>query len=85
MCFVASKNGVNQDFELYLTLKEKVDRSTKLEILINVFYTFGPHLMILAWTGGALSRGQTRDCGTHTDMQTDTGNENTRRPKLGLR
>ena len=28
-------------------------------ILTKVFYTYGPNLVILAWTGDELSRGQT--------------------------
>ena len=53
-------------------------------ILTKVFYTYGPNLVILAWTGDELSRGQASDYRTHerTDTQTDAGNDNTRRPKL---
>ena len=43
-------------------------------ILAWVFYTPYPNLVILAWMGDEL--GETR-----TDRQTDTGNDNTRRPK----
>ena len=43
-------------------------------------------LVILAWTGDELSRGQA--CDWHADgqihAQTDAGNDNTRRPKLAL-
>ena len=51
--------------------------------LTKVFYTSCPNLVILAWTGDELSRGQSwwrTSGGTHT--QTDAGNDNTRRPKL---
>ena len=53
-------------------------------ILTKVFYTYGANLVILAWTGVELSRGQASDYRTHgrTDTQTDAGNDNTRRPKL---
>ena len=45
-----------------------------------MFCSSGPNLVILAWTGDKLSRGQASDCRTH--RQTDGGNDNTRRPKL---
>ena len=38
-------------------------------ILTKVFYTSGPNLLILAWTGGELWCGEAR--GWHTDMDTD--------------
>ena len=55
-------------------------------ILTKVFYTYGPNLVFLAWAGDELSRGQASDYRTHgrTDIQTDAGNDNTRRPKLAL-
>ena len=34
-------------------------------ILTKVFYTYGPNLLILAWTGDELSLGQARDYHTH--------------------
>ena len=53
-------------------------------ILTKVFYIYGPNLVILADTGHELLRGQARDWRTdgHTHTQTDTGNDNTRRPIL---
>ena len=59
-------------------------------ILTKVFYTFGPNLAILAWTGPELSRGQASDwrtdwhthTHTHRHTHTDAGDDNTRRPKL---
>ena len=30
-----------------------------MEILTKVFYTYGPNLVILAWTGDEILRGQT--------------------------
>ena len=71
--------------KLNLTLKVKVNHPPKtIGILTKVFYTYGPNLVILAWTGDELSRGQASDYRTHgrTDTQTDAGNDNTRRPKL---
>ena len=58
----------------------------KIGILTKVFCTSGPKLVIPAWMGDELSCGQTRDWQTHrqTNRHThmDTGNDNTRRPKL---
>ena len=60
----------------------------KIGILTKVVYTFGPNLVILAWTGDELSCGQASAYRTHrrtdgrTHRQTDAGNDNTRRPKL---
>ena len=39
-------------------------------ILTKVFYTYGPNLVILAWTGDELSRGQAM-IDAHTDGHTD--------------
>ena len=47
--------------------------------LTNMFCILGPNLVILAWTGDELSRGQTW---WRADGRTDAGNDNTRRPKL---
>ena len=53
-----------------------------------MFCICAPNLVILAWRGEELSRGQTRDWQTdrqtdrQTDTHTDAGNDNTRRPKL---
>ena len=55
-------------------------KKKKIGILPKVFYTYGPNLVILSWTGDELSRGQAHDWRTH--RQTDAGNDNTRRPKL---
>ena len=72
--------------KLNLTLKVKVNHPKNKGILTKVFYTYGANLVILAWTGVELSRGQASDYRTHgrTDTQTDAGNDNTRRPKLAL-
>ena len=79
------QNGVNFDFEVTFDLEGQVQSLPKtIGIWTNVFYTYGPNLVILAWTGDELSHGQAHDWRTdgRTDTQTDAGNDNTRRPKL---
>ena len=49
-------------------------------ILTKIFYTSEPNLVTITWTSHKLSRGQASDWHTHT--RADTGNDNTRRPKL---
>ena len=84
-----AQNGVTFDFEVKFYLEGQGQSPPKtIEILIKVFCTHDPNLVILAWTGDELSRGQASDYRTHgrmdgrTDTQTDAGNDNTRRPKL---
>ena len=79
-----AQNGVNFDFEVKFDLEGQGQSPPKtIGILTKVFYTYGPNLVILAWTGDELSRGQTW---WRTDWQmdgrTDAGNDNTRRPIL---
>ena len=77
-------NGVNFDFEVKFDLESQGQSPPKtIWILTKVFYSYGPNLVILAWTGDELSRGQTwwRTDGL-TDGRTDAGNDNTRRPIL---
>ena len=72
-------------FEVKFDLEGQSQSPPKtIGILTKVFYTYGANLVILAWTGVELSRGQASDYHTHgrTDTQTDAGNDNTRRPKL---
>ena len=79
-----AQNGVNFDFEVKFDLEGQGQSPSKtIGILTKVFYTYGPNLVILAWTGDELSRGQTwwRTDGL-TDGRTDAGNDNTRRPIL---
>ena len=67
------KNGVNFDFEVKFDLEGQGQSPQKtIGILTKVFYTFGPNLAILAWTGPELSRGQASDWRTdwHTHTQT---------------
>ena len=71
-----AQNGVNFDFEVKFDLEGQGQSPKKtIGILTKVFYTYGPNLVILAWTGDELSRGQTW-------WRTDAGNDNTRRPIL---
>ena len=74
-------NGVNFDFEVKLFDLEGQGQSLPktIGILTNVFSTYDPNLVVLAWTGDDLSRGQTW---WRTDWRTDAGNDNTRRPIL---
>ena len=79
-----AQNGVHFDFEVKFDLEGQGQPSPKtIGILTKVFYTYGPNVAILAWTGDELSRGQTwwRTDGL-TDGRTDAGNDNTRRPIL---
>ena len=80
-----TQNGVNFDFGVQFDLEGHDQSSHKtIGTLTKVFYISGPNLVILAWTGDELSRGQACDYRTHgrTDTQTDAGNDNTGRPKL---
>ena len=85
------KMGQVFTLKLNFTLKVKVSHFQSppktIEILTKVFYTFGPNLAILAWTGLELSRGKQvidtqTDTHTRTHTYTDAGDDNTRRPKL---
>ena len=85
MSYRAEKLKMTFDFEVKFDLEGQGQSPPKtIGILTKVFYTYGPNLVILAWTGDELSRGQASDYRTHgrTDTQTDAGNDNTRRPKL---
>ena len=86
-----AQNGVTFDFEVKFDLEGQGQSPPKtIGILTKDCYTYGPNLVILAWTGNELSRGQASDCRTHgrtdgwTYTQTDVGNVNIRRPKLAL-
>ena len=79
-------NGVNFDFEVKFDLEGQSPLEGQgqsppktIEILNKVFYIYGPNLMILAWMGEELLRGQTW---WWMDWRTDARNHNTRRPKL---
>ena len=83
------QNGVNSDFKVKFGLEGQGQLPRKtIGTLTKVFCTFGSDLVILAWTGPDLLRGQANDYRTHgrtdgrTDTQTDAGNDNTSRSKL---
>ena len=70
-----AQNVVNFDFEVKFGLEGQSQSASKtIGILTKVLYTYGPNLVILAWTGEELSRGQARDYRTPrgTDGRTDT-------------
>ena len=82
-----AQNGVNFDFEVKFDLEGQGQSPPKtIGILIKVFYTFGPNVAILAWTGPELScrpaSDWRTDWHTQTHTHTDAGDDNTRRPKL---
>ena len=69
-----AQNGVYFDFEVKFDLEGHGQIPPKtIGILTKVLYTYGPNLVILAWTGDELSRGQARAYRTHrwTDGHTD--------------
>ena len=69
-----AQNGVNFDFEVKFDIEGQGQSPPKtIGILTKVFYTYGPNLVISAWTGDELSRGQASAYPTHgrTDTQTD--------------
>ena len=69
-----AQNGVTFDFEVKFDLEGQGQLPPKtIEILTKVFYTYGPNLVILVWTGDELSRGQASDYRTHgrTDGHAD--------------
>ena len=68
-----AQNGVIFVFEVKFDLEGQDQSLPKtIGILTKVFYTIGPNLVILAWTGDELSRGQASDYRTHrrTDGRT---------------
>ena len=68
-----AQNGVTFDFEVKFDLEGHGQSSRKtIGTLTKVFYTYGPNLVILAWTDDELSRGQASAYRTHrrTDRQT---------------
>ena len=70
-----AQNRVNFEFEVKFDLEGQGQSPPKtIGILTMVFYTFGPDLAILAWTGPELSRGQASDWRTdwHTHTRTHT-------------
>ena len=78
------KMGVNFDFEVKFDLEGQGQTPPKTIVILTVFYTNGPNLVILAWTGDELSRGQTW---WQTDGLTDGQTQARQYPKAntGLR
>ena len=73
MSYRADKLKIGQilSLNLNLTLKVKINHPRKQKgILTKVFFTYGPNLVNLAWTGDKLSRRKT--------------NDSTQKPKLAL-
>ena len=70
-----AQNGVNFDFGVQFDLEGQGQSLPKtIGILTKVFFTYFLNLVILAWTGDELSRGQANAYCTHrrTDGRTDT-------------
>ena len=66
-----AQNGVNFDFEVKFDLEGHCQSPPKTKgILTKVFYTYAPNLVILAWTGDELSRGENLVTDGLTDGQT---------------
>ena len=67
-----AQNWVTFDFGVKFDLEGQGQSPPKtIEILTEVFYTYGPNLVILAWTDDELSRGQAEGWRTRTDTHTD--------------
>ena len=78
-----AQNGVNLAFQVKFDLEGQGQSPPKtIGTLTKLFCTFCPNLVVLAWTRRDLWRGQARGWRTHTQTDTHTGNDNTRRPKL---
>ena len=74
-----AQNGVNFYFEVKFDLEGQGQSPPKtIGILTKVFYTYGPNLVILAWTGDELSRGQTW---WRMDWRTDGQTQATTKPE----
>ena len=68
-----AQNGVTFDFEVKFDLEGQCQSPLKtIGIFTKVFYTYGPNLVILAWTGYELSRGQASDYRTHGQTHRQT-------------
>ena len=79
-----AQNWVNFDFEVKFDLEDQGQWPPKtIGILTKVFYTDDPNLVILAWTGDELSRGQASTYRTHrrTDGLTDRQTQATTIPE----
>ena len=79
-----AQNGINFDFEVKFGLEGQGQSPPKNNRDLNQgFYTYGPNLVILAWTGDELSRGQASAYRTHrrTDGHTDRQTQATTVPE----
>ena len=73
MSYYQAQNGVTFDFEVKFDLEGQGQSHPKtIGILTKVFYTYGPNLVILAWTDDELSRGQAGGWRTRTDTHRQT-------------
>ena len=71
LCRRQAQNGVFFYIQVQFVLGGHGQSTLKTNgILTNVFYTSGPNLVLLTWTGDELPRGQAK--GWHTDGRTDT-------------
>ena len=67
-----AQNWVIFDFEVKFDLEGQCQSPPKtIGILTKVFYTYGPNLVILAWTDDELLRGPAGGWRTRTDTHTD--------------
>ena len=84
-----AQNGVTFDFEVKFDLEGQGQSPPKtIGILTKVFYTYGPNLVILAWTGDELSHGQASDYRTdgrtHRQTQATTIPEGQNWPRVKM-
>ena len=84
-----AQNGGYFDFEVKFVLEGHGQSPPKtIGILTKVFYTYGPNMVILAWTGDELSCGQAWDyCThrrTHRQTQATTIPEGQNRPRVKI-
>ena len=82
-----AQNVVNFDFEVKFDLEGQDQSPPKTTVILTkVFYTYGTHLVILAWTGVELSRGQASDYRTdgrtHRQTQATTITEGQNWPRV---
>ena len=80
------QNQEELDFKMKYDLEDEAQSLQNNRGIDHGISTSGPNLVILAWMGHELSRGQfwtgnSGHTGVRTDGHTDAGNDNTRRPK----
>ena len=79
-----TQNGVNFDLCVKFDHEGQGQSPHNTRILTKIFYSSGPNLVILGWTSDGLPHEQAQGSQAHT-THTDAGNNNSRRPKIGLR